>query len=230
MGERHHAATPPQPRRPGLRGPRRGRGAGARGDANRGAGCGCATDAMPQRRGQPGAQAPHSQASPGGDLACRIGTVERGAEGKFCLAVDGDLGRRQPLLRDQGGGARARPRAGRRRGPQHRRGLYAGQSAAPPDAFQSLDQAFEPAANAAYAAAFLAELHRETRSWSRAVAFYHSRTRAFYQPYRNKVYKLWRVVRWRAAEAHRAEVIAAYLERRARREAKAAERRRDDGD
>ena len=57
-----------------------------------------------------------------------------------------------------------------------------------------------------------------------------SRTRAFYQPYRNKVYKLWRVVRRRAAEAHRAEVIAAYLERRARREAKAAERRRDDGD
>ena len=98
-----------------------------------------------------------------------------------------------------------------------------------PDAFQSLDQAFDPVANAAYAAAFLAELHRETRSWSRAVAFYHSRTRAFYQPYRNKVYKLWRVVRRRAAAVHRAEVQAAYLERRARREAKAAERRRDDG-
>ena len=49
----------------------------------------------------------------------------------------------------------------------------------------------------------------------------------FYRPYRAKVYKLWQVVRRRAAEVHRAEVMAAYLERRARREAKAAERGRD---
>ena len=95
-----------------------------------------------------------------------------------------------------------------------------------PDAFESLDQAFEPAANAAYAAGFLADLHDETRSWSRAISFYHSRTRALYQPYRKKVYKLWRIERQRVAAAHRAKVIAAYLERRARREAVAAERRR----
>ena len=95
-----------------------------------------------------------------------------------------------------------------------------------PDAFESLDQAFEPAANAAYAAGFLADLHDQTRSWSRAVSFYHSRTKAFYQPYREKVYKLWRIERERAAAAHRAEVIAAYLERKARREAATAERRR----
>ena len=97
-----------------------------------------------------------------------------------------------------------------------------------PDAFQSLDQAFEPAANVAYAAGFLADLHHQTRSWNRAVSFYHSRTREFYQPYRVKVYKLWRDERERAAAVHRAEVIAAYLERRARREAE-AERRRNDG-
>ena len=96
-----------------------------------------------------------------------------------------------------------------------------------PDAFQSLDHAFEPAANAAYAAGFLVELHDETRSWSRAISFYHSRTPTFYRPYRAKVYKPWQVVRRRAAEVHRAEVMAAYLERRARREAKAAERGRD---
>lgn len=95
-----------------------------------------------------------------------------------------------------------------------------------PGAFESLDQAFEPVANAAYAARFLADLHRQTRSWSRAVSFYHSRTREFYRPYRKKVYKLWRIERERAAAAHRDRVIAAYLERRARREAAAAERRR----
>ena len=98
-----------------------------------------------------------------------------------------------------------------------------------PDAFQSLDQAFEPAANAAYAAQFLADLHRETRSWSRAVAFYHSRTAAFHRPYHNKVYKLWHIERRRAAEINRAAVLAAYFERKARREAEAARRRGDDG-
>jgi hypothetical protein len=96
-----------------------------------------------------------------------------------------------------------------------------------PDAFQSLDQAFEPAVNAAYAAGFLGDLHRQTRSWSRAVAFYHSRTKSFYQPYRKKVYKLRRVERQRAAAVHRAEVIATYLERKSRRETALAERRRN---
>ncbi len=99
-----------------------------------------------------------------------------------------------------------------------------------PDAFSSLDQAFEPAVNAAYAARFLVELHRETRSWSRAVAFYHSRTRAFQKPYRKKVYRLWSLERRRVAEVHRAEVLAAYLERKARREARAAERRNNRGE
>jgi len=96
-----------------------------------------------------------------------------------------------------------------------------------PDAFRSFDQAFEPAVNAAYAAGFLGDLHRQTRSWSRAVAFYHSRTKSFYQPYRKKVYKFWRVEHQRAAAVHRAEVSAAYLERKSRRETALAERRRN---
>lgn len=42
--------------------------------------------------------------------------------------------------------------------------------------FSSLDQMFDPTANARYAAAFLADLHRETGSWSAAIAAYHSRS------------------------------------------------------
>ena len=228
MGERHHAATPPQPRRPGLRGPRRGRGAIARGDANRGAGC---------------AVAPQTLCRDAAVSLERKHRIPKHLLAAISLAESGrwNAARREsfawPWTVTSGGGSRyfetkeAALAHVRALVDAEVRNIDVGYMQVNllhhPDAFQSLDQAFEPAANAA---AFLAELHRETRSWSRAVAFYHSRTRAFYQPYRNKVYKLWRVVRRRAAEAHRAEVIAAYLERRARREAKAAERRRDDGD
>ena len=43
-----------------------------------------------------------------------------------------------------------------------------------PRAFGSLDEAFDPGLNAAYAGDFLARLYDRSRSWSRAVAFYHS--------------------------------------------------------
>ncbi|WP_232796412.1 transglycosylase SLT domain-containing protein [Roseovarius salinarum] len=43
-------------------------------------------------------------------------------------------------------------------------------------AFTSVDQMLEPAANARYAAAFLARLYRETGSWPAAAGAYHSRT------------------------------------------------------
>lgn len=64
-----------------------------------------------------------------------------------------------------------------------------------PDAFASLDQAFDPAANAAYAATFLAALFRETGSWERAVARYHSATPEHAIPYRERVMTLWARVR-----------------------------------
>ncbi|HLF58885.1 MAG TPA: transglycosylase SLT domain-containing protein [Alphaproteobacteria bacterium] len=83
------------------------------------------------------------------------------------------------------------------------------------DAFASLDAAFDPETNVAYAARFLTELRDETRSWSQAVAFYHSTSREFSAPYRSKVYRLWAEVRRRDAEKKRQEVIEAYLERRA---------------
>jgi hypothetical protein len=93
-----------------------------------------------------------------------------------------------------------------------------------PDAFDSLDTAFDPFSNVAYAASFLKELKDETRSWSQAIAYYHSTTRQLNVPYRNKVYRLWAEVRRREAETMRQQVIAAYLERRAAEQARLAAR------
>ncbi|MFT3687646.1 hypothetical protein [Paenirhodobacter sp.] len=45
------------------------------------------------------------------------------------------------------------------------------------EAFELIDQMFEPLANAMYAARFLAELHAETGSWNAAAGAYHSRTK-----------------------------------------------------
>ncbi len=94
-----------------------------------------------------------------------------------------------------------------------------------PDAFASLDAAFDPQTNVAYAARLFTELKDGTRSWSQAVAFYHSTTRELNIPYRNKVYRLWADVRREDAARKRAEVIEAYLERRAAAEARRAAKR-----
>ena len=61
-----------------------------------------------------------------------------------------------------------------------------------PAAFASLDQAFAPDANAAYAARFLRRLYAETGSWAAAAAAYHSRTPEFGLPYQRLVLSLWR--------------------------------------
>jgi hypothetical protein len=45
-----------------------------------------------------------------------------------------------------------------------------------PDAFASLDEAFDPVANANYAARFLLQLRDETGAWPTATAWYHSAT------------------------------------------------------
>ena len=45
-----------------------------------------------------------------------------------------------------------------------------------PAAFRSLDEAFDPAANARYAARFLVSLHARTGAWPAAAAAYHSFT------------------------------------------------------
>jgi hypothetical protein len=52
--------------------------------------------------------------------------------------------------------------------------------------FATLDQMFDPDANAAYAARFLSELHAEFGDWSRAAGAYHSRTPYFAAKYRQR--------------------------------------------
>lgn len=57
-----------------------------------------------------------------------------------------------------------------------------------PEAFRDLDDAFDPAANADYAARFLLRLRADARGdWTTAVGFYHSRTPALAADYRERV-------------------------------------------
>ncbi len=58
-------------------------------------------------------------------------------------------------------------------------------------AFASLEQAFDPAANAAYAARFLRALYGQTHDWGQAAAAYHSQTPALAGPYRARVMQAW---------------------------------------
>jgi hypothetical protein len=60
-----------------------------------------------------------------------------------------------------------------------------------PGAFASLEEAFEPERNVAYAARHLAELKDGRKTWTEAVGYYHSATPEHNQRYRAKVLKLW---------------------------------------
>ena len=62
-----------------------------------------------------------------------------------------------------------------------------------PDAFASLDIAFEPLANATYAARFLRELYNQTYAWPLAAAAYHSFTPDIGADYARKVLAAWGV-------------------------------------
>lgn len=61
-----------------------------------------------------------------------------------------------------------------------------------PLAFASLEEGFNPTANAAYAARFLTELHDREGSWETAVADYHSASPGLGAPYREAVFATWR--------------------------------------
>jgi len=56
-----------------------------------------------------------------------------------------------------------------------------------PDAFPSLDIAFDPGANAAWAARFLADLFAQSGSWPKATGLYHSATPELAADYQRKV-------------------------------------------
>lgn len=61
-----------------------------------------------------------------------------------------------------------------------------------PNAFASIEQAFDPTANAAYAARFLVALHARDDDWTHAVASYHSETPSLGAAYRAKVMAIWK--------------------------------------
>jgi len=70
-----------------------------------------------------------------------------------------------------------------------------------PDAFPTLDDAFDPLSNARYAARFLKELHAAAGDWMTAAGHYHSRTPARAEAYRAQVALRWPEERRTAAAA-----------------------------
>jgi soluble lytic murein transglycosylase-like protein len=74
-----------------------------------------------------------------------------------------------------------------------------------PNAFASLDQAFDPEANARFAARFLTALHTENRDWPAAIAAYHSETPALGAAYRQLVMARWDRPGMTAALGHYAD-------------------------
>ena len=62
-----------------------------------------------------------------------------------------------------------------------------------PEAFATLDQAFDPMINAAYGARFLQQLYAQTNAWPLAVAAYHSFTPDIGADYAHKVLAAWGV-------------------------------------
>ncbi len=60
-----------------------------------------------------------------------------------------------------------------------------------PDAFGSLEQAFDPTANASYAGRFLTQLYEQTGTWPKATAGYHSLTPEIGDEYERRVMAVW---------------------------------------
>ncbi len=60
-----------------------------------------------------------------------------------------------------------------------------------PEAFRSIEDAFEPEKNIAYAASFLRNLYQEGGSWRKAAADYHSKTPSLGSQYVGLVYDKW---------------------------------------
>lgn len=89
-------------------------------------------------------------------------------------------------------------------------------------AFDSLEEMLDPAHNVAYAALLLKSLYRDTRSWSSAIARYHSWTPRLARVYHNKVKQAWGTARRIAYEDRR---LADQRSRQARRAAQAEQKR-----
>jgi Transglycosylase SLT domain len=77
-----------------------------------------------------------------------------------------------------------------------------------PAAFRSLDEAFDPVANARYGARFLTSLHAASGNWQRAIAAYHSET-----PARGAAYRALVLARWQPMQAvaeHQPSALTSY--------------------
>jgi soluble lytic murein transglycosylase-like protein len=61
-----------------------------------------------------------------------------------------------------------------------------------PDAFVSLNQAFEPRYNVAYAAHMLGETYKDKGSWETAIRYYHNVNSVYSDKYIARVYTAWR--------------------------------------
>ena len=72
------------------------------------------------------------------------------------------------------------------------------------EGFSSIDEMFDPLANALYAARFLRELYAETGSWNAAAGAYHSRTREYADRYAARFAELRR--RYLAEDAGQAPI------------------------
>lgn len=70
-----------------------------------------------------------------------------------------------------------------------------------PRAFADLDAAFDPAANAGYAARHLRALFRQAGSWPSAVSLYHNGKFHMNRQYRIRVMKVWSQLRGRPSPA-----------------------------
>jgi hypothetical protein len=78
-----------------------------------------------------------------------------------------------------------------------------------PDAFSSLEAAFDPATNARYGARFLTTLFGQMGSWPHAVAAYHSQTPGIGESYQWQVLQTWADGDGPMTRAHGAKAVAA---------------------
>jgi hypothetical protein len=69
-----------------------------------------------------------------------------------------------------------------------------------PAAFAGLEEAFDPVANARYAARFLKELQATRNDWMLAASHYHSQTPARAEAYRARIASAWPLAQRRAAD------------------------------
>lgn len=67
-----------------------------------------------------------------------------------------------------------------------------------PRAFTSLEEAFDPDANVAYAASFLSDLQSRSGSWDKAAGHYHSYSPHLNQKYSARIQKVWASEKTRA--------------------------------